>query len=85
MLALVRQEIGIFSDGFSLFSKTRPICEMVANCAAYYRGKQREEMFFAFSKGSRGCIGKKYVHRCYFPVYDEQTLTLGNPVLRWRR
>jgi cytochrome P450 len=23
--------------------------------------KEREEMFFAFSKGSRGCLGKKYV------------------------
>jgi hypothetical protein len=52
---------------------------MAANCAVYYRAKQREEMFFAFSKGSRGCTGKKYVHRCYFPAYDEQTLTFGNP------
>ena len=48
------------------FFKIRPICEMVANCAVYCRAKQREEMFFAFSKGSRGCTGKKYVHRCYF-------------------
>lgn len=24
--------------------------------------KEREEMFFAFGKGGRGCLGKKYVH-----------------------
>jgi hypothetical protein len=52
---------------------------MITNCTVYYRAKQREEMFFAFSKGSRGCLGKKYVHHCYFPPYDKQTLTLGNP------
>lgn len=52
---------------------------MIANCAVYYRGKQREEMFFAFSKGSRGCLGKKCVHHCHFPPYDKQILTLGNP------
>src|ERR1700755_569489 len=39
---------------------------MIANCAGYCRSKQREEMFFAFSKGSRGCLGKKSVHHCYF-------------------
>jgi hypothetical protein len=86
MFALVRREISVFPGLVShSFFKIRPICEMVAHCAVHYRAKQREEMFFAFSKGSRGCTGKKYVYRCYFLAYDEHTLTIGNLVLRWQR
>jgi Cytochrome P450 len=40
--------------------------------------KEREEMFFAFSKGSRGCLGKKYVFHYNRLLYSTKILTSGN-------
>lgn len=39
--------------------------------------KEREEMFFAFGKGGRGCLGKKYVREPSLLLYGTEILTAG--------
>ena len=43
--------------------------------------KEREESFFAFSKGSRGCLGRKYVLKIDIGLYSDHALTVGTSSL----
>jgi hypothetical protein len=40
--------------------------------------KEREEMFFTFIKGGRGCLGKKYVHKSSLLSDGAEILTRRN-------
>jgi hypothetical protein len=82
----------IFSFGYPLSSPFTSLYTL-HKCETVYRraldfiperwleskgAKEREEMFFTFIKGGRGCLGKKYVHKSSLLSDGAEILTRRN-------